>query len=173
MSARESLMRHAAVARILEVMRFGVVGGLAYIVDVGLFNLLRFGPGELLGEKPLTAKVISAAIATLVAWMGNRYWTFADRKSKSGVRELVSYIIVNIGGMAIAVACLWVSHYLLGFTSAVADNIAANVVGLALGTLFRYFAYRTWVFTGAAPDDSASLATAEPNDPRERELAPR
>ncbi len=39
-------------------------------------------------------------------------------------------------GMGIALLCLWVSHYLLGFTSALADNIATNVVGLALGTAF-------------------------------------
>lgn len=60
-----------------ELFKFGFVGGIAYAVDTGLFNLLRFGPGELLLDKPLTAKVLSVAIATLVAWLGNRYWTFA------------------------------------------------------------------------------------------------
>ncbi|WP_418606452.1 hypothetical protein [Georgenia sp. SUBG003] len=32
--------------------------------------------------------------------------------------------------MAIAVGCLAVSHYVLGFTSPLADNVAANGVGL-------------------------------------------
>jgi putative flippase GtrA len=50
--------------------------------------------------------------------------------------------------MLVAVACLAVSHYVLGFTSPLADNVAANGVGLVLGTAFRYVAYRRWVFTG-------------------------
>jgi putative flippase GtrA len=53
---------------------------------------------------------------------------------------------VSIGGMLIGLACLWVSHYLLGFTSLLADNVATNVLGLALGTAFRFTLYKWWVF---------------------------
>lgn len=138
--------------RIAELGRFGSVGAVAYVVDLGLFNLLRFGPGELLGDKPLTAKVVSVVVATLVSWIGNRYWTFARQRTAGRVRELVMFALVNGGGMLIAVACLWFSHYVLGFTSALADNIAANVVGVGLGTVFRYFAYKYLVFTGTPTD---------------------
>jgi putative flippase GtrA len=48
--------------------------------------------------------------------------------------------------MAISLLCLWTSHYLLGFTSLLADNIATNVIGLGLGTAFRFTFYRIWVF---------------------------
>ncbi|GEN81642.1 GtrA family protein [Actinotalea fermentans] len=143
--------------RLAELVRFGFVGGLAFVVDAGLFNLLRFGPGEVLGHKPLTAKVVSVAVATVVAWLGNRYWTFAARRTENRTREFVAYAVANVIGMAIAVGCLAVSHYVLGLTSALADNIAANVVGLGLGTIFRYLAYRFFVFTGGPaplPDDA-------------------
>lgn len=134
--------------RFWELVRFGSVGGLAFVVDAGLFNLLRFGPGEVLGHKPLTAKVVSVAVATVVAWLGNRYWTFARRRTGNRAREFLGFAVANVVGMVIAVGCLAVSHYVLGFTSPLADNIAANVVGLGLGTIFRYLAYRTFVFTG-------------------------
>src|SRR5699024_1175494 len=131
---------------------FGSVGLVAFVVDVGLFNLLRFGPGAVLGEQPLTAKTISVSAAILAAWLGNRYWTFAAHRSTGGAgahgAELARFIVANLVGMGIAVGVLAISHYLLGFTSPLADNIAANGVGLALGTLFRYLAYRHWVFTG-------------------------
>jgi len=143
--------RHTARARIIELLRFGTVGGLAFLVDVGLMNLLRFGPGEVLGHKPLTAKVISVVVATLVAWLGNRYWAFAATRRASRGRELLWFLVVNAGGMAIAVGTLAVSHYVLGFTSPLADNIAANGIGLALGTLCRYLCYRHLVFTGSRP----------------------
>ncbi|RPF25934.1 putative flippase GtrA [Georgenia muralis] len=138
----------------VELVRFLAVGGSAYVVDVGLFNLLRFGPGELLGDKPLTAKVVSVTVAVVVAWLGNRYWTFAGSRQPSRRRELTMFALVNLGGMAIAVGVLAMSHYVLGFTSPLADNIAANGVGLVLGTAFRYVCYRYLVFTadgGAAP----------------------
>ncbi|WP_223405385.1 GtrA family protein [Occultella gossypii] len=141
-----------------EMMRFGTVGLIAFVVDTGLFNLLRFGPGELLGHKPLTAKVVSVTVAVLVAWLGNRYWTFAAKRSRETAaarsRELMQFALVNVAGMAIGVGCLAVSHYLLGFTSPLADNISANGVGLVLGTIFRYLAYRYWVFTSVTDADA-------------------
>lgn len=149
------------MARLAELMRFGSVGLAAFIVDVGLFNLIRFGPGQLLLDQPLTAKIISVSAAMLVAWLGNRYWTFATRRSTSGAVaggwELGKYVIANLIGMAIALACLWFSHYVLVLTSPLADNIAANGVGLVLGTIFRYLAYRHWVFNGAAVGTTGSV----------------
>lgn len=156
-----------------EVARFGTVGALAFVVDVGVMNLLRFGPGEVLGDKPLTAKVISVSVAVLVAWWGNRNWTFASRRSASTAsarsRELVLFAAVNLAGMTIAVGCLAISHYLLGLTSPLADNISANGVGLVLGTVFRYVAYRYWVFTG--DDDGARPPRARREEVPNRDRA--
>lgn len=163
-SAAPALSRRAAlVARAAELVRFGTVGGVAFVVDTGLFNLLRFGPGGLLEDKPLTAKVLSVAVATIVAWLGNRYWTFSDRRTETHLRELFGFVVVNIGGMAIALGCLWFSHYVLDLRSPLADNISANGVGLVLGMVFRYLAYRTFVFT-ATPSDSATEPRAGIDD---------
>ena len=46
----------------------------------------------------------------------------------------------------ISAVVLAFSHYTLGFTSVLADNIA-TVVGIGLGTLFRFWAYRKIVFS--------------------------
>lgn len=148
--------RAAAVSRLLELFRFGSVGAVAFVVDTGLFNLLMYGPGNVLGHKPLTCKVISVAVATLVSWVGNRYWTFSQRRQDDHGRELFAFVLVNIGGMLIAVGCLGISRYVLQLTSPLADNIAANVVGLVLGMAFRYFAYRTFVFTKVADASAGS-----------------
>jgi putative flippase GtrA len=125
-----------------------VVGSVGFVVDVGLFNLLRFaGDPGLLEHKPLTAKAISVACATVVTYLGNRHWTWAHRERSARHREAMLFFLFNGLGMAIALACLAVSHYLLGLHSVLADNISANGVGLALGMLFRFWAYRTYVFT--------------------------
>ena len=134
-----------------EVMKFGVVGIVALVFDVGLFNLLMFSV--------LTAKIISVAVATTVAYFGNRYWTFRHRGRTSFGREYVLFFVLNGVGLLISVGCLWFSHYALGLTSALADNISANVVGLALGTIFRFWSYRRWVFP--EDDEAAAEATLE------------
>lgn len=136
-----------------ELIKFGVVGAVAFVVDVGLFNLLRFGPGEVLGDKPLSAKVVSVAVATCVAWYGNRQWTFRRRKTSAPGRELVQFAVINVVGLGIGLACLWVSHYLLGLRTPLADNVSANGVGLVLSTLFRFWAYRRFVFTEELAED--------------------
>ncbi|MGN8245674.1 GtrA family protein [Cellulomonas soli] len=132
-------------ARALELSRFLSVGAVAFVVDLGLFNLLRFGPGELLGHKPLTAKVISVVAATLVSWFGNRRWTFAEHRTARRGRELVVFAAVNLVGMVVPVATLAFSHYALQLTSPLADN-AATICGIVLATALRYVGYKRWVF---------------------------
>lgn len=138
-----------------EVAKFGVVGMVALVVDVGLFNLLRFagGEGPLYG-KPLTAKVVSVVAATIVAYLGNRFWTFRHRARTGFAREYLLFFVLNGVGLAISVGCLWISHYLLDLRSPLADNVSANVIGLGLGTLFRFWSYRRWVFTEVPVDDA-------------------
>jgi len=134
-----------------EAAKFGVVGLVSLVVDVGLFNLLCYGTGPLHG-KVLTAKIVSVSVATTVAYFGNRYWTFRHRGRTSFGREYVLFFVLNGVGLAISVGCLWFSHYALGLTSPLADNISANVIGLGLGTLFRFWSYRRWVF----PEDAVA-----------------
>jgi putative flippase GtrA len=147
-------------ALVSQLTRFGLVGLVGLVVDVGVFNLLLvtvLSPANL-HEGPIIAKVISTSIAIAVNWMGNRHWTFRDDRQHNWVREGVEFVIVSIGGMAISLLCLWVSHYLLGFTSLLADNIATNGIGLVLGTAFRFTFYRLWVFKpGRSPMPAKQL----------------
>lgn len=145
-----------------EAAKFGVVGIIALVIDVGLFNILMYsGSLAIFAGKPLTAKIVAVAVAMTFAYFANRFWTFRDRGRTSMAREYVLFVILNLVGMGIALACLWFSHYALGLTSALADNISANVVGLILGTLFRFWAYRKWVFPAVEDELSEELAQQE------------
>ncbi|MGC5166985.1 GtrA family protein [Luteimicrobium sp. DT211] len=133
--------------RLYELAKFGSVGAVSFVVDLGLFNLLQFGPGHLLDSKPLTARVVSVAVATLVAWVGNRLWTFSERRTENRSRELAGFLVVNVGGLLIGIGVLALFVYPLGLDSPLEKNLA-NLLGIGLGTIFRYFAYRHLVFTG-------------------------
>jgi putative flippase GtrA len=124
-------------------MSFGVVGLGGMVIDIGVFNALRLGS---FSEKPLTAGVISASAAIVFNWVGNRYWTFGDRRRTDVLRELVEYGAVAFLGLGISLLCLAFSHYALGLHSIAADNIAKNVIGLGLGTAVRFTLSRWWIW---------------------------
>ena len=125
---------------------FSLVGTVAFLVDISLYNVLA---STVLDDSPIAAKVASVAVATTVSWLGSRYLTFRRTRGRSIRSETLLFALTNFVGLLIATGCLYVSHYLLGFDSQLADNISGNVVGVIAGNIFRYFAYRYIVFTTA------------------------
>jgi putative flippase GtrA len=145
-----------------EIAKFGVVGLVAFVVDVAVFNFLLYHSSGLLHGKPTTAKVVSTLVATVVSYIGNRFWTFRHRDRVGNAREYVLFFLINGIGLAIAAGCVAFSNYVLGLTSPLANNISANVVGLGLGTMFRFWAYRKWVFPEYAEDDELTRELRQP-----------
>jgi putative flippase GtrA len=129
-----------------EFGKFFSVGAIGYIVGVGGFNFLVHLENAPLASKPLTASVISGIASILVAYVGNRHWTWKDRQRTGARREVTLFFVINGITLLFGVACLAISRYVLGLDSALADNISANVIGVGLGTLFRFWSYRTIVF---------------------------
>jgi len=132
-----------------QVVTFLAVGAVGYVVDVTSFNLLR--SDSWLGRvDPSYARVVAVALAMVVTYLGNRLLTWRGQSSGDRRREIGLFIIFNVIGLGLSVATLVVSHDVLGLTTPLADNISANVIGLALGTLFRYWSYKTFVFGPSA-----------------------
>lgn len=136
-----------------EVAKFGAVGGAAWVVDNALYAMLWHGP---MSDSTIKARVVSTVVATLFSWFANRYWTFRDRRTGRHWKEFILFLTMNGIGLLIVVACQFVSRYVLGFTSFSADFISGGVIGLVLGTVFRFFAYRYFVFNKSAPVDIKS-----------------
>ncbi|MET0872575.1 MAG: GtrA family protein [Paeniglutamicibacter terrestris] len=133
-----------------EVAKFGVVGGVAFIIDSGIYLWLLHGSME---DSAVKAKIIAGVVATVFSWVANRFWTFRHRRQANVVREVVMFAIMNAIGLGIAAACVWVTKYWIGLTDTTSVFIAGSVVGLVLGTIFRFFAYRFWVFSAELDED--------------------
>ncbi|MDX6302261.1 MAG: hypothetical protein QOF53_3475 [Nocardioidaceae bacterium] len=144
-----------------EVRTFLAVGGAGYVVDVAAFNLLRSMP-PFATLDPTVARILAVVAAMCVTYAGNRHLTWREHTSSGRHREVTLFVVFNVIGLGFSVLCLAVSHDLLGLTSGLADNISANVVGLALGTLFRYVTYRRFVFPVAGEDGSPGPDEATP-----------
>jgi putative flippase GtrA len=67
-----------------------------------------------------------------------------------GVREGILFAALNLVGLAIAECVIAVVTYGLDLRGPLAYN-AASVFGTGLGTIFRYFSYKKWVFLADVP----------------------
>ncbi|MCU1473867.1 GtrA family protein [Amnibacterium sp.] len=145
-----------------QLVQFALVGGVGFVVDTAVFNLLLFTvfDGSRIHAGPLLAKTASTIVAIAVNWVGNRYWTFGPHRSTRGAAEALEFLAVSILGMLVGLGCLWVSHYLLGFDNRLADNLSANVVGLLLGSAVRFALYRHWVYHPRRANRVSAAGTA-------------
>ena len=91
-----------------ELAKFGAVGGVAFVIDKGLFWLLIHGP---MADSEVKAQVLSASIATVFSWIANRYWTFRHRRRANLVHELLMFLLINAIGMGIAAGFVWLAKY--------------------------------------------------------------
>jgi putative flippase GtrA len=138
-----------------ELSAFGVVGGVCFVLDVGLFQLL-YGH---LGVNPVTAKLISTLVATTAAYFGNRHWTFSHRARTGLRREYLLFAAVNGVTLALGLVVVWLVSGPLEQDSSLVLQLA-NIGSIALGTILRFICYRRWVFlaTDEAPDRDGPAA---------------
>ena len=147
--APQTGLRARLSALVREVGKFGTVGGIAFTIDLIIFNILLG-----LGSETLIAKTVSTTVATTFAFVGNRFWTWRHRAHGNMGRQYTTFFILNAVGLGIGLACLAISHYGLGqiwpaLQSPLADNISGQLIGTAVGTLFRFWSYRRFVFPDA------------------------
>ena len=125
-----------------ELSAFGSVGGICFLLDIGLFQLLYAHVG--LGA--ITAKVCSTVVSMTAAYLGHRYWSFSHRARTGVRREYLLFAIINTVTLLLGVAIVAGVRYGLDQESALVLQ-AANVGSIVLGTLVRYLGYRRWVFS--------------------------
>jgi putative flippase GtrA len=143
-------------------LAFGIVGFGAYFIDLGIFNGLRLGVFGITAfvHSPLAAKIVSVTVSTLASWFGNRYFAFRERRRSNFLLELLEFSAIAVAGLGISLGCLYISHYVFGFTSLLADNVSTNVIGLVLATTFRFLMYRFWVYGAGRAGGQAARAQA-------------
>lgn len=124
-----------------EVAKFGVVGAAGFVVQLGVQNTLHSG----FGVGPLTALVIGYIIATGVTFVGNRHWAFKHRKGKGLGQEGLLFILLNTVGIFIQVGVVAFVHYGMHLTDNLSYNLS-TIFGIGIGTLFRLYTYRRYIF---------------------------
>ncbi len=136
-----------------EAAKFGTVGAVAFLTATIGTNLLHFRAGQ----GPLISNVIATIAGTFVAFFGNRYWTFRHRQGSTMAREYAVFFVLNGIGLGIQLACIAFTYYLLDMHGKLAYN-AALIFGIGLGTLFRFWSYRQWVWLAPPLAEAEAMA---------------
>jgi putative flippase GtrA len=137
-----------------ELVKFGLVGATAFVVDTAVFLVLKT---TVLAPKPVTAKILAVLVATIVGYVLNREWSFRTRGGRERHHEAALYFAISGVGMVINAAPLWISRYgfdlqvphVSRFTMEFADLVSAQIIGTALAMAFRWWAFRRYVFPDA------------------------
>ena len=137
-----------------EAAKFGVVGVLSFGVTIVGSNVLHSGAG--LGE--LVSVTIATTVATVLSFLGNKHWAFRHRKGNALHRESILFFVFNGVGLLIQLAFVAAARYGLGLKDTFSYNVA-NILGVAVATLFRLYTYRQWVFpmAGGGPLEAEHL----------------
>jgi putative flippase GtrA len=124
-----------------EGAKFCVVGGLGAVITLGGADIMHNHEG--LGK--YTALTIATLLATVVTFVGNRYWTFRHRSGKGTSHESLMFFALNGVGLLIGYGCIWLVQDAFGLGGHLWYDFA-NFLGLVFGTLFRFWSYRRWVW---------------------------
>ncbi|WP_413224905.1 GtrA family protein [Streptosporangium longisporum] len=154
---------HALALKHRELLKFAVVGGTAFLVDNAVFYGLKL---TVLEPKPVTAKVIAVLVATIVSYVLNREWSFRTRGGRERHHEAALFFLVSGVGLVLSSVPLWISRYVLLLETPnvslvaqeVADFVSAQVIGTLIAMVFRFWAFRKWVF----PDEEVHPGRVRP-----------
>lgn len=148
-----------------EIAAFGVVGALGLIIDLGLFNLF-FSDGQII------AKSISTTVATIVTYVGNRYLSFSHRARSKLSREAGFFFLINLIALVFSLVVIAVFSYPLHFKHHLLVMNVVNLFTIGMGTIFRFWAYKRFVFLH--PDRvAAGLPDRDPAvDPLDEDESP-
>lgn len=135
---------------VAEAGRFLAVGGVATLVALVIFNALVHGFNTdhrpLLADHVIWAYVIANTVGMAISYRGARNWAFRDRPPRHADGGRTAYVVINVATMALPIGCLAISRNVLGLDDPYSDNISANVIGLFLGLIARFYLFRTVVF---------------------------
>ncbi|MBL7254844.1 GtrA family protein [Paractinoplanes lichenicola] len=124
-----------------EVLAFGVIGAGNTLLYMAItWVALPIGA--------VKASVIATVVTTTLAYIANRYWTYRNHSRTALRREYTLFFGFNLVGMVIQSGSIAIGKYGFGLTEQ-HDEVAfmaVTLIGIVIATVFRFWAYRTFVF---------------------------
>lgn len=108
---------------IAQLMKFGVVGVIAFIIDYGLMVLLT----EVFGIDYLVSATVSFTVSVIFNYIASMRYVFRHREGMSKRREFIIFVTLSVLGLLINDLIMWVGTGLWGISYLI-TKIAATVI---------------------------------------------
>ena len=95
---------------IAQIMKFGIVGAIAFVIDDGLLIFLT----EVFGIEYLVSATISFTVSVIFNYVASMRYVFAHKQGMSRRREFIIFVVLSVIGLGINNVCLWAGTDLLG-----------------------------------------------------------
>lgn len=135
-----------------QILRFGAVGAVGFVVDGGLLWALTAH-----GMDAYVARAISFPVAVVVTWLLNRNWTFRATRAGSRRRQFGRYLGVQITGSLTNYAVYAVWLMLAG--TAQTMILTGFVFGSAVGAVVNFIGARHFAFQPNTTTDTPTKAS--------------
>jgi len=122
-----------------QVLRFLVVGGCGFAVDVLVFQWLIQLDGGL-----ILSRLISASAAITVTWVMNRVFTFKTANTPSPGSEYLRYISVQGVGLVLNLGCYFLLVLRVEYFAV--NPLLALCAGAGLAIVSHFLGSKFWVF---------------------------
>ena len=125
-----------------QILKFGVVGAIAFLIDYGLLML----QSQLLGMDPVLSAGISFCVSVVFNYVASMRFVFTHRDDMSRQREFAIFIVLSVIGLIINELCMIAGVSLLG-DSALAVT-ATKVFATAVVMVWNFISRKKWLDAG-------------------------
>ena len=123
----------------LQLVRFGLVGGLGFIVNLAVYALLI----HVIGVDYKVAAVVAYVISVLNNFWWNRHWTFSHRREAHPVEQGLKFFAVSLVTFGFSYVVL-----ISLVDGAGTDKLIAQAVSIAAATPLNFIGQKLWSFRG-------------------------
>lgn len=109
---------------VAQIMKFGVVGVIAFFIDFGVMVFLT----EVFGMNPVASATISFTVSVVFNYLASMRYVFQHREGMSRTREFVIFVVLSVIGLAINDALMWAGTELAAFDYRLVKIVATAVV---------------------------------------------
>lgn len=127
-----------------QVMKFGVVGVVAFGIDYGLLAFLT----EVAGVNYLVSATISFTVSVVFNYAASMRYVFRHREGMSRRREFVTFVVLSVIGLVLNNACMWAGVELLGV-----HYLVVKIAATALVMVWNFVTRKIFLDAGDEPDE--------------------